>query len=160
MKKILITVSLLALVAMAMAANPRGFWWELQLEDADIMQYVDSQDYDTNSTGWLVEAACSAEPGFVQSTATHHNYLIKVFEPADGLQGLAFVYVDQQRWAEDWAPGDTLTVTLTWLPTGKSVSNGYIIHNLYEDIWMTDYLEMGTPWVLPADLFVADITEE
>lgn len=160
MKKILLITILAALSAYALAAGPRGLWWELKLDTDDILKYVDSQDYNTSSTGWLVEAVCSGEPGYVQSTETHHNYLIKVIEAADAMPGMAWVYVDQQKWTEDWTIGDTVMVTLTWLPTGKSVSNSYIIRDLFEEIWLTDYVEPGTTWVLPAEMFVAEEPEE
>lgn len=159
MKRILLILAIMALAAFAFAANPRGLWWELRLDDGNIMEYVDSQDYFTNSSGWRVEAIISAEPEYLQSTDTHINYLIKVFEGADAMPGMAWVYVDQQKWTEDWAIGDTLTITLTWLPTGKSANNSYVISNLYEDIWLTDHVQPGATWVLPSDMFIADAAE-
>lgn len=159
MKQILLISILAAVAALGFAAEARGVWWEIKLDEGNIHDYVDSKNMDVSSTGWLVEAVCSGEPGFVQSTATHHNYLIKVVDGGEDMLSACWVYVDQQRWTENWALGDTLTVTLTWLPTGKSASNSHIIQNLGEDIGLTDFLKPGTTWVLPKDLFVADVPE-
>lgn len=160
MKQILLISILAALAVLAFAAEPRCFWWEVRLDGGDLREYVDSQNMDVSSTGWLVEAVSSGEPGFVLSSATHHNYLIKIVDGGNGLLNRCWVYVDQQRWTENWAIGDTLTVTLTWLPTGKSASLNYVIQNLFEDFYFTDVIIPGTTWVLPKDLFVAEEPEE
>lgn len=159
MRQILLISILATLAVLAFAAEPRGIWWEVRLDEGDLHNYVDSQDMDVSSTGWLVEAVCSAEPGFVQSTATHHNYLIKIIYGTEGLNNSCWVYVDQQRWTENWAIGDTLTVTLTWLLTGKSASKSHVFKNLYEDVFITDYLEPGATWVLPPEMFIVDAQE-
>ena len=114
MKQILMIIFLATLVVLGFAAEPRCFWWEVRLDEGDLRDYVDSQDMDVSSTGWLVEAVSSGEPGFVLSTATHHNYLIKIVDGGPGLFNRCWVYVDKQRWTENWAIGDTLTVTVTW----------------------------------------------
>jgi len=160
MKKMLLIITLAALAALGFAAEPRGIWWQVTLDEGNIRDYVDSQNMDVSSTGWLVEAVSSGEPEFVQSTATHHNYLIKIVYGGIDMFDACWVYVDQQRWTLNWALGDTITVTLTWLPTGKSVSNSYVIKTLGEDIGLTDHLEPGTTWVLPKDLFVKDPQKE
>jgi len=74
MKKFLIIATLLAIAVFASAYTSRNFWIELQLDQLDIMNYVD-----TAFPGHDADFVLSVTDGIdVISTETHHPVVIKV----------------------------------------------------------------------------------
>lgn len=162
MKRILLLLALMALAAFAFAQQ-RSLYWQISTPDS-ITSYVTS-DYKTTDPDWRLEVVSNHEPEAIISTDWNIPLLCRVFQMDAGAgYPMGWLYVDiHQAWnyinLTAVPESATLTFTLTYLPTGKKVTNTHSVKGWSEAIWILDYLEPGATWVLPPEMFVADVRE-
>jgi hypothetical protein len=157
MKKILLTLAAIALAAFAFGQQ-RSLFWELSAPDS-ITNYISTEQWETDPD-WKLDVVSSHEPEAVISSSWGIPYFCSVFiADIGGGYPMGWAYVDlHQAWNYLELPSvpesAELTFTLTYLPTGKSVSNTYTVVGWSAAIWIMDYVEEGTTWDLPAELFI------
>lgn len=144
MKKLLLIASILTLVVFAFAAEGRNMYWQLATSSPaeDIMTYV-TANIPEHDTDFLLEVECDAYPGEIYSSAD-----MGPVSPQIGIvYGMfAMARVDQQVWIEDWPAGSTLTLSLTYIPTGFTMTNTYEVDPGSAAIWIGDDMGNGASW--------------
>lgn len=159
MKKMILILAALTLAAFAFGQQ-RSLFWELSAPDS-ITTYIHA-DYYSTDPDWLLEVVSSHEPDVIISSDWNIPNFCRVFQmDSDAGYPMGWIYVDiHQAWnyinLTAVPESAVLTFTLTYLPTGKSVSNTYTVKGWYSPIWIMDYVEEGTTWDLPAELFVKE----
>jgi len=104
---------------MAFAAPQRDLYWQVDTTlPGGIGTYVDSA-LPTHDADFLLTVECSAYPGEVYSSADGTSASPQV----GTIYGYPVVRVDQQPWLLAWPAASTLTFTLTYVPTGLSMTN-------------------------------------
>ncbi len=163
MKRFLLTMLLLALAAFAFAQF-RSLFWELSTPDS-ITNYVTTPftgEYESTDPNWRLHVVSSHAPEALISSDWGKPIFCSVCLSDIGAgYPMAFAYVDiHQAWnyLDLLAVPESavLTCTLTYLPTGKSDTKTYTVKGWSDPIWIMDYVEPGTTWVLPPEMFVAD----
>lgn len=143
MKRLLLIASILTLVVFAFAAPQRNMYWQLGTSSPaeDIMTYV-TTDLPEHATDFLLEVECEAYPGEIYSSADMNPESPQIGK----FYGMyAVARVDQQPWLEAWPVGSELTFTLTYIPTGLTISNTYTVEE-GGPIWYGDDFGNGSTW--------------
>ena len=123
MKKLLLVTIILAIATFALAYNPKSYWQQILIADADVMTYVNVANPAHDADFALSVTDITAGETF--STATKPASLIRVTNTTGPTGLAAWVYFDAQGFATvgNVPVGRQFSVTLTYLGNPDPLTN-------------------------------------
>lgn len=164
MKKSLLVIFVLVLVASAFAYNVRSYHQQILLEDGNIMDYVNSEGlYDYHNENFVVTVEEVATGNMLSSNVNTVFARVMALDIGSG-ETWAWVYFDPQGLptAGNVPNGTQFIITLTYLPNTDEATNTVTMTLDSPDgadpVFNFYYPDFGmdSAWTLPQSLFLGD----